>query len=274
MRDDARMANTEILIRVQARGGKFLGPDINFSYVRVLNAGGKVLAEGAAGSNPATDNSGNLTQTLSAGASTGVVLTYGTDAAKPPQVSYLTADPASDHPTPTNPTTAFFRARFDLAAPELLTIEALGRDPDGNPSGAAGRATTWVAPGNELAAEPGFIVEIAGLAVTIGAVKALATGFYVSAKVTMMCGCPIDDEKTAKNPQFIPWPSREFVVTAELWNGAAMVSSAPLSLHSTSNFGGAIACTGVAPGTTLELRVKALQASIANYGYASRALTI
>lgn len=62
---------TSILIRVQARGGKFLGPDIGYSFITVRDvASGVVLAQSSA-----TGDSGQLGATLAAGVSTGVVMT-------------------------------------------------------------------------------------------------------------------------------------------------------------------------------------------------------
>ena len=265
------MGNTTILVRVQARGGKFLGPDIDFSYVWVKNAStGAVLAEGAAGSGEA--DSGNLCpdegvttcpDVLPAnGSSTGVVLTYD-DPNASPVVRYLTANPA----TSANPGTASFLATFDLDQPTLLEIVAAGADRSYRGSG-----TMWAAPGMQLVDEPGYIVEIPGLAVTLKNVYRVTNAVEIVAKVTMMCGCPIDSPETAKNPSFIPWPVNEFEVDAQLWHGTKRLESAPMKLISTSMFGATVRLPDGIDSKELTVWVTALQRKASNFGAASFAL--
>ena len=240
--------NTSILIRVQARGGKFLGPDIGFSTVTVRNAQtGQVLQSGAAGTTG--NDSGNLSQTVSNNASSGVVLTY-----PGPQVWYLTSNPGK---------TAFFRANFDIANPTLIEISAQAR-------GIMSSGLMWIEPGSQLLTEPGYIVTMPGLAVDIIAVKAANGAFAVSTKVTMMCGCPINDQQTdPKGP--IQWPSSEFEVWGELrLNGVAVTKSAPFTLQQTSIYGGAVPWP---PSKgDYELAVIAIQKSESNVGIATRAM--
>jgi hypothetical protein len=239
---------TSILIRVQARGGKFLGPDIGYSTVTVRNAQtGQILASGPAGT--AGQDSGKLSLAVGNSVSSGVVLTY-----PGPQVWYLTATPG---------TTAFFEARFDIAQPTLVEISAQAR-------GIASSGTMWVEPGCQLNTEPGYIVTMPGLAVDIIAVKAANDAFAVSAKVTMMCGCPIDDQKTdPKGP--IPWPSSEFDVWAEVRRGG-IVTRATLDLQETSIYGGSVKRPPT-PGH-YELAVVAVQKSESNVGIATRPMQI
>ncbi|MFM8333704.1 MAG: hypothetical protein ACKN9T_18655 [Candidatus Methylumidiphilus sp.] len=256
------MSNTSLLIRVQARGGKFLGPDINYSYVEVTDANsGLVLACGPAGQAPESD-SGVLSQDLNntlAGPSTGVVLTYGTDPTQPPQVWYLGVNPK---------TTASFTASFDLEKPTLLTLIATRLNAQGQvmPQFTAS-ATMWMEPGMQLTADPGYIITMPGLAVTVQNATVNGNAVDVTAKVTMMCGCPIDDAATVPNNTPIPWPACEFVVTAELWDGTELLASAPLALQATSVFGGAVPLPPNAPpADALTVVVRAVQASTANTG--------
>ena len=243
---------TSILVRVQARGGKFLGPDIGYSTVAVRNAQtGQILASGPAGTTG--QDSGALSLTVSDSASSGVVLTY-----PGPQVWYLTANPA-------NPArTAFFQATFDLAEPTLVEISAQAR-------GIASSGTMWIEPGSQLTAEPGYIVTIPGLAVDIIAVKAANGAFAVSAKVTMMCGCPINDLKTDPNGP-IQWPSSEFEVWAELRSGGTVVTRGTLDLVETSVYAGSI---GWPPASgKYELAVVAIQKRESNVGIATRPMQV
>jgi len=239
---------TSILIRVQARGGKFLGPDIGYATVTVRNAQtGQVLASGPAGTTG--NDSGNLTLTPSSGASSGVVLTY-----PGPQVWYLTAKPGQ---------TAFFHASFDLTTPTLVEISAQAR-------GIASSGTMWIEPGSQLNAEPGYIVTMPGLAVDIIAVKAANKAFAVSAKVTMMCGCPINDRQTDPTGP-IQWPSSEFEVWAELRSGG-VVTRGTLGLQQTSIFSGSV--NWPPASGTYELAVVAVQKSESNVGIATRPMQI
>ena len=265
------MGNTTILVRVQARGGKFLGPDIQFSTVSVKNAAtGAVLAQGPAGSGSA--DSGNLCPDVAAtcpgvlpasGSSTGMVLTYG-DGASTPTARYLTANP---YVSAQQPGTAGFLASFDLAEPTLLEIAATGVNPN-----ARGAATMWAAPGMQLTQEPGFVIEIPGLAVTLSNVMRVKNAVEVVAKVTMMCGCPIDSPQTAKNAGFIPWPVSEFAVNAQLWLGTEVKASVPMTLQRTSTFGAFIPLPEGIDSKLLTLWVTALQSTAANFGAASFAL--
>ena len=267
-----QMGNTTILVRVQARGGKFLGPDIDFSYIRVKDAAtGRVLAEGPAGSG--ANDSGNLCPDEpqsncppilpASGSSTGVVLTYD-DPSAPPAVRYLTANPDR---SPTSPGTAGFTASFDLDRPTLLEIEAAGADRRYRGSG-----TMWAAPGMQLTEEPGYIVEIPGLAVTLKDVYRVTNAVEIVAKVTMMCGCPIDSPETAKNREFIPWPVGEFEVDAQLWLGTKVVASTAMSLTATSLFGATVRLPDGIDSKELTVWVTALQRKASNFGAASFAL--
>ena len=239
---------TSILVRVQARGGKFLGPDIGYSIVTVRNAQtGQILASGPAGT--MSQDSGTLSLTASNGASSGVVLT-----SPGPQVWYLTATPGK---------TAFFQANFDIAHPALVEISAQAR-------GIVSSGTMWIEPGCQLTTEPGYIVTMPGLAVDIIAVKAANRAFAVSAKVTMMCGCPINDRKTdPKGP--IQWPSSEFDVWAEL-RSDGIVTRGALGLQETSIYSGSVDWPP-APGK-YELAVVAVQKSESNVGIATRPMQI
>lgn len=241
---------TSILIRVQARGGKFLGPDIGYSTVTVTDTQtNKVIASGPAG--VTGQDSGNLSQTVSNNASSSVVLTY-----PGPQVWYLTANPGK---------TAFFLATFDIPNPTVVEISATAH-------GITSSGLMWVEPGSSLLTEPGYVVIMPGLAVDLIAVKAANGVFAVSAKVTMMCGCPINDSKTdPKGP--IEWPSSEFMVWGEMrLNGAVVTKSQAFTLTATSEYYGNVPVPS-SPGN-YELAIVAIQAFENNVGIATRSMPI
>jgi hypothetical protein len=252
------MAQTSILLRVQARGGKFLGPDIGYSFVTVRNAAtGELLAQSVA-----AGDSGQLGTTFSSDASTNVVLSGST-------VNWLA--PTAGTPSPT----AGFLATFDLEQPAIIEISAAGIT-NGVPNQNTTSARIWIWPGAQLTAEPGFILEMAGLNVEIlepnpAQPPAAGDPVNVTSWVTMMCGCKIADD--------LPWPTDEFTSTASLINAdVSRVASTDLSIQTNdgrqvaSVFTGTLACP-LASGY-YQLVVTAVQPSLSNSGGAAILLNL
>lgn len=242
------MASTQVLVRVQAKGGKFLGPDAGYSQVTLTDTDtGMVLAQGVA-----EGGSGTLTGGFAASATRQQVVTpmWGTQVPL-----WLSATPGQP--------TAGLTATLDLDAPALVqfTADALT---NGTPNGHAVTQTMWIIPGADLTAEPGVVLVIPGLIVNILSVAITAghPSLMVTAWVTMMCGCKIDPT--------LPWLPGEFVVTATLADmDGNVVAQAPLVFQTTSTFGTAQPLT--APrGGSYNLTVSAVQASEANAGSASQ----
>ena len=243
--------STSILIRVQARGGKFLGPDIGYSFVTVRDvATGALLAQSVA-----AGDSGQLGTTFSSSASTNVVVSGST-------VNWLS--PTSGSPSPT----AGFLATFDLEQPAMIEITAAGMT-NGVPNQSTTSARMWIEPGAQLTQEPGVILEMAGLNVEIlepnpAQPPAAGQPVNVTAWVTMMCGCKIADD--------LPWPTDEFTITASLLDGSGTsVASTPLAIEIDTNgdqvasvFTGSLA----APSASgyYQLVVTAVQPSLSNNG--------
>lgn len=246
------MQLTQILVRVQAKGGKFLGPDAGYAQVTLRNAAtGAVLAEGLA-----SGGSGTLAGSFSPAATRQCIVTpmWGTQ-----NVLWLSATP--DQPT------AGLTATLELEAPTLVefTAESLT---DGAPNGHRVTQTMMVTPGADLSAEPGVVLVIPGLIVRVisAAVAADGASVTVTAWVSMMCGCKIDPT--------LPWLPSEFAVTATITDasGKVVAEAAPLTLESMSTFvTSAIPLPG--PGTYTVV-VDAVQAAECNTGSASAALTV
>lgn len=193
-------ATTSILVRVQAKGGKFLADDIGGSEVTIRDAQtGERLAGGLA---LGTD-SGNLSNEYSAGASLNTIVTPPASPNGSYVVQWLSA----------NANTSGLAAELAISRPTLLEITAYG--PLGGLQSAHRVTTTqWIVPGQSLAEPPGFVVEIPGLLVQVMepathlAITSLPYTVPLQANVTMMCGCPIADGQ--------PWIPSDFEVTAAI----------------------------------------------------------
>ncbi|HET7234368.1 MAG TPA: hypothetical protein VFJ16_30420 [Longimicrobium sp.] len=247
------MSSTPILVRVQAKGGKFLGPDAGYSQVTLRNAAsGDVLAQGIA-----SGGSGNLLEAFNPSATRQAVVTTQSTGAQ--SLLWLSAMP------PTLPAAAGLRVSLDLAAPTLVqfTAESLTND---KPNGHSVTQTMWVTPGADLGAEPGVVLVIPGLIVNVLSTTVEERSLNVTAWVTMMCGCKIDPT--------LPWLPTEFAVTATVTDAEGNpVAQAPLTFDTTSTFTPAqpIALPGAG---TYTLAVSAVQPAEGNAGSASTTITV
>ncbi len=253
--------NTSVLVRVQARGGKFLGPDIGYALVTVRNvATGALLAQGIA-----TGDSGTLQTSYAPGASFETVITF----------PLAPAAPIEQYLIPTPGTTASFVAKFDLDTPAVVEISAAAMT-NGIANEHVVSTRIWLWPGADLLQEPGLVFSLPGLNVELITPgppdKPSGTSLDVSAWVTMMCGCEIGafPPNTPKEPW--EWPPQEFEVRALLLDpNGSCVAMETLELTATSVFSGSIA--NLQPGE-YQLVVTALQPAGANTGLASRWLTL
>src|SRR3546814_1383705 len=110
-------------------------------------------------------------------------------------------------PRRTTPDAAHYSTTLDISVPTLVKVELRG--PLGRPL-TMQRATSerWLVPG--ISAGAGWVVELPGLAIEVDGVSAMIAGraATVTAKVAMMCGCPI-------TPGGL-WAAADYVVAAEL----------------------------------------------------------
>jgi hypothetical protein len=164
----ARAEPTEIVVRVMAKDGKFVGTSMGGAQVVLRDAdSGEILAQG-----------------LTAGGtgSTPRIMT----------VPHTPRDMLSD------PDAAKYSVTLDLARPRRTTLTATGPM---NPREAAMTvsSTQWVVPGKSLNGGDGWVIELRGLAVSLidalpgevrmgGAAKVIP----LRAKLTLMCGCPME----------------------------------------------------------------------------------
>ena len=188
---------TKITVRVQAKGGKFLGDDIGGALVRIRDGQtGEMLANGVT-----KGDSGSVVKAYSDAASQRAIITPRPG--KKPKIEWLAA--AS--------TTSRFDAELRLARPTLLKISAFG-SVGGLQTAHRVTSTQWVMPGEHLTSGPGFVVELPGLLVQVMeppthyALPSVPKTVRLEANVTMMCGCPINKGE--------PWVPEDFDVFARI----------------------------------------------------------
>ena len=202
----ANVTNTRITVRVQARGGKFLGDDIGGAVVTIRDAmTGELFATGAT-----AGASGTLSPSYAGNASLSTIVTPGKAQST---VQWLLAVDTNSRKT----TTSAFTATLVLDRPRLLAVEAFGPI-GGLQSAHRATATQWIVPGQNLTEPPGLVLLLPGLLVQVMS-PATHTAFPpgsskialdVVANVAMMCGCPIS------NAPNNPWLPSDFDVSAEI----------------------------------------------------------
>lgn len=158
------------------------------------------------------------------------------------------------------PTDAKFAATLDIAQPTLVTATAKG------PMGFGDAAITassqmWLLPGKAVGGD-GWIIELPGL--VIEPTLATAGGLNVTAKVTLMCGCPISPGTT--------WDANHYEVVANVMQGTRVVRTVTLPYAGTvSTFAAPV--TGLAPGAYRVL-ITAHNSRTGNSGVATRDVQI
>lgn len=242
------MITTQIKVRVQAHGGKFLGPKVAPPALVVRVAGMTVnLFEGT------FDNSASGTVVASPDptASPNAILVppppTGASVFYPGAGAYF-VEPPED--------AAALVASFDLDAPAILEFIAT----TGSVSTSAMMA---VYPGMQLLEDPGFILTFPGLLTSITSASYDGKNVSVEASVEMMCGCPITPNPTTAPADTEPyWPSYAFNVTAHVAG-----QQIPLACTAVNTFSGTGAVT-LEKGS-YDLTVVAEQPSATNVGIAS-----
>ncbi len=181
---------TPLIIRVQAKGGMFLGPDsFGGAFITIENMHTKNIIKGFTN----TGGSGTRTTTFQSASSPNPIIT---PTAPIPTFYWLTASPG----------TVMFSKTISLKKPAPFRISALIPLPP--EQGDQHVSTTqWVLPDEGLSTGPGFILEIPGLWVRPEIIS-IGQLVRVRAKVTMMCGCEINHDS--------PWLPEDFEVEATI----------------------------------------------------------
>lgn len=158
--------NTQIAVRVIAKGGKFLGDDVGGAMVCIYNAQtGELLRKGFTSGGSGDVNLMNIAINRTQ--------TYPTDNA------------------------AIFFTAIPIAEPVLLKVVAYGPI-GGLQSANTVSITQWMIPGIDISGGDGILLEIPGLLVQamepathLNLTTATDKTVHFLANVTMMCGCPI-----------------------------------------------------------------------------------
>ena len=187
---------TDIVVRVMAKDAKFIGTAVGGAEISLRDAEtGEVLAEG---------------------------VTEGGTGDTPK----IMTTPRSSRENISTPEAAQFATTLELDRPRKISVTAIGPAiPDG--AAVTASSTQWVVPGKHITGGDAWVVELRGFSVSLvehppSEIK-LDTGGRIplSAKVTMLCGCPIDSGGM--------WDADKIEVAAAIMKNGARVDLVPLS---------------------------------------------
>jgi hypothetical protein len=133
---------------------------------------------------------------------------------------------------------ASFEARIDVEEPRLIEAEAYG--PLDYPDSAHRvTATQWVVPGHDLSVGDGWVLEMPGFVVDVvepaeyARINADGGRVPVTAKVMMMCGCPIEPDGL--------WDANRYEITMTVAHDGETSEAIPLDYSGqTSHFSGRV----------------------------------
>jgi hypothetical protein len=222
---------TRLMVRAQSTDAKFIGTSMGGVQVIVRDARSKkILAKGA--------------------------ITGGTG-----DTARLVIEPRRRGDVASDDESAGFEAFLDITEPTLVQVEAFG--PMGKPGAAITVASSlWVLPGRHLTGD-GLILTFPGLVVEADLISGDA-GLSVRAKVTLMCGCPLEPGGT--------WNAANYTVTARLMSGQAEVARSTLAFASKpSEFAGTL--SGVPKGK-YTLQVTAADRTTINTGVGEKSVQV
>lgn len=227
-----RAEPTRVMVRAQALDAKFIG-----------------------------DHMGGVAITLK-DARTGAVLAKGLTRGGTGDTQRIMRAPRVRGDSVTDAATAGFEAVLDLKAPTLVRAEATG--PMGKPgSSILVTSSLWIIPGRDVLGE-GWILTLPGLVVEPNA-KTSADGLVtLTAKVSLMCGCPIESGGL--------WDAANYAVQARLMKNGRPAADIPLTF--TGRTGEYAATAPKLPPGRYVLRVVATDAKTANAGVSEQRITL
>lgn len=215
---------TRVMVRAQAQDAKFIG-----------------------------DHMGGVQITLS-DARTGMVLAKGLTKGGTGDTPRIMKTPRTRGMGLSDPSAAGFEAVVDLKQPTLVRVDAIG--PVGKPDTAIKVSSTqWILPGRDIVGD-GWVLNFPGLVIEPTTTVSPDGALRISAKVSLMCGCPIE-------PGGI-WNADTYKVEAHLMKGERDVATTVLTYAGQpSQFSGALAH---APTGRYRLRLIAADAATSNAG--------
>ncbi|AKS41985.1 hypothetical protein [Wenzhouxiangella marina] len=127
--------------------------------------------------------------------------------------------------TPSAPASASWTAHLAIDEPTQVAIEVTG------PLDVAGsirhqRTSFWMLPGVDRV-DPPLVLHLPGLIVDAVAIDAEEAALQITSAVTMLCGCPINEDGL--------WRAGDFSVRALLYRGDEVVATTDLAFTGTTN---------------------------------------
>jgi hypothetical protein len=180
---------THVMVRAKAQDAKFIG-----------------------------DHMGGVQITLS-DVRTGAVLAKGLTKGGTGDTPRIMKTPRTRGMALADPSAAGFEAILDLKQPTLVRVDAVG--PVSKPGAAIKVSSTqWILPGHDIVGD-GWVLDFPGLVIEPSATFSLGGALQINAKVSLMCGCPIE-------PGGI-WNADTYRVEALLMKGDREVASTALA---------------------------------------------
>ncbi len=227
----AQAIPTRVMVRVIARDAKIIGSGVGGVEVRVVNAEtGELLARGQQ-----QGGTGDTRRIMTMPHERGMTV-YDTEGA------------------------AGFLAEIPLDEPTMVNISASG--PLDYPQAMASASKNLLLVPGEHVEGDGVILELHGFIVEILSpepMTPLGARLEVTARVHMMCGCPIEPGGL--------WDANAKTFTARLWSQGSVVATAPLEFTGeTSMFSGTLQVPSAARGADSTLEVIVSESGKQNFG--------
>lgn len=222
---------TEVVVRALSKDAKFIGDSMGGVQVTLTDAAtGHELAKGLI-----TGTTGDTQRIMVAPRQRGMSLS--------------------------TPGAAAFSTTLDLDRPTQVKVEAVG--PLGKPHAQITvTSMKWLLPGQPLTGD-GWLLEFPGLVVEPAWVSE-SGGLKIDAKVTLMCGCPIEPGGL--------WDAAKYNVQASLLDGGAIVSTTTLAYAGKpSTFAGRLPAPKAG---AYRLRVIATNAETGNTGVVEQPVSV
>jgi hypothetical protein len=207
------------------------------------------------------DSMGGVEVTLT-DARSGKVLARGKVAGATGDTKKIVVEPRVRRQPISTPEAARFEAMIDIDKPTLVKAQARG--PLGKPAAAITVSSTmWVLPGKPVAGD-GWLLEFPGLVVEPVWSRPAPGELKIDAKVTLMCGCPIEPGGH--------WDAARYEVRATLSRGSTVIAQVPLAFAGQPS---SFTATLPAPGAgAYQLLVTAQDAGSGNTGVSESAVSL